>query len=390
MDPKSFQHSPSGRLVNTRIHLVPYSAFVPNPLPPEIQPSWRLTTLISEADRAVSELAGIGRTIPDPAILIEPFMRREAVLSSRIEGTHTGLEELYGYESGIMIPGFEVNAKSKLENQEVSNYVKALKAGIEWIKQKPVNLELLKELNRKLLYGVRGDGGKIGEFREIQNFIGRSNNPDDAIFMPPPVDELSGLLKKFEEYLKVGNQYPPLLRIGLLHYQFETIHPFLDGNGRVGRLLIVLLLVAWGLLPSPLLYLSAFFEKHREEYYQGLLNVSQRGSWEEWLTFFLAAVITQSQDAVKRSIGLIDLREGWRKKLNQFKSSSDLFQIVDNLFEKPYLSIKDVEKMLGVTNRSAALDVAKLQKIGILVLTEEKKYGKIYEAREILDILRIK
>ena len=270
------------------------------------------------------------------------------------------------------------------------NYVKALRAGIDWIKQKPVDLELLKEMNRILLYGVRGDGQSIGKFREIQNFIGKTNNPQDAIFIPPPGEDLSRLLKEFENYLKTGNQYPPLLRIGLLHYQFETIHPFIDGNGRVGRLLIVLLLVDWGLLPSPLLYLSAFFEQHRDEYYQGLLNVSQKGSWEDWLSYFLTAVITQSNDAVSRSRSLIDLREAWRKELNQFKSSSDLFQIVDHLFEKPYLTIRDVEILLGVTTRSATLDVAKLQKLNILSLTKEKKYGRVFEAKGILKILRIK
>ncbi len=389
MDPKSFENSTSGRLVTTRINLVPYSAFLPNPLPPEITPSWKLTSLISEADRAVSELAGVGRTIPDPAILIEPFMRREAVLSSRIEGTHTGLEELYSYESGYSIPGFEINPRSKLENQEVFNYVTAMRAGLEWIKQKPINLDLLRQMNRLLLYGVRGDSHSIGKFRDIQNFIGRTNDPEDAIFIPPPVEDLSRLLREFEKYLKTGNQYPPLIRIGLLHYQFETIHPFIDGNGRVGRLLIALLLVAWGLLPSPLLYLSAYFEKDRDKYYQGLLNVSQKGTWEEWLIYFLTAVITQSNDAVSRSRRLIDLREVWRKKLNQFKSTSDLFQIVDHLFEKPYLSIKDVERMLKVTNRSAAQDVAKLQKIGILSLTEDKKWGRVFEAKDILEILRI-
>jgi Fic family protein len=311
-------------------------------------------------------------------------------LSSRIEGTHTSLEELYGFESGIQLPGFSLNDESRQENQEVNNYVKALKAGVEWIKNKPINLALIKEMNRILLYGVRGDADYNGEFRQIQNFIGRTNNPEEAIFMPPPVEELAGSLKKFENYLNVGNQYPPLLRIGLLHYQFETIHPFIDGNGRVGRLLTVLLFVSLGLLPSPLLYLSAFFEQYREQYFQELLKVSQKGTWEDWLTLFLNAIITQSKDAVRRSSGLIDLREGWRKKLNQFKSNSDLFQIVDSLFVKPYLSIKDVEKMLGVTNKSAALDVSKLQKIGILTLIEDKPYAKAYEAKAILGIIRAK
>lgn len=388
MDIKNFKNSPSGKLVQTRIHLTPYWAFVPNPLPPEITPSWKLTGLISEADRAISELAGVGHTIPDPAILIEPFMRREAVLSSRIEGTHTGLEELLGFESGHPIPGLIQSDSTKLENQEVLNYVKALKAGIEWIKEKPVNLALLKELNRILLYGVRGNESSPGEFRGVQNFIGRTNNPEDAIFMPPPVEELFGTLQKFEQYINSRNQYPPLVRLGLIHYQFETIHPFIDGNGRVGRLLIVLLLADWGLLPSPLLYLSAYFEQHRDDYYQELLNVSQYGSWENWLVFFLNSVIIQSKDAVKRSNDLIDLREKWRKLLIDQKASSNYYPIIDHLFEKPYISVSDTEKLLGISNKQARVMMTRLQNMGILVLPNEQKYGRVYEAQGILYILQ--
>lgn len=388
MDTKNFKNSPAGKLVETRIHLIPYWAFVPNPLPPEITPSWKLAGLISEADRAISELAGVGRTIPDPAILIEPFMRREAVLSSRIEGTHTGLEELLGFESGHQIPGLIQSDSSKLENQEVLNYVKALKAGIEWIKEKPLNLALLKELNRILLYGVRGNESSPGEFRGVQNFIGHTNNPEDAIFMPPPVEELSGILQEFEKYLNSGNQYPPLVRLGLIHYQFETIHPFIDGNGRVGRLLIVLILAAWGLLPSPLLYLSAYFEQHRDDYYRELLNVSQQGSWENWLVFFLNAVISQSKDAVKRSNDLIDLREKWRKLLIDQKASSNYYPIIDYLFEKPYISVSDIEKLLGISNKQSRVMMTRLQNMEILVLPKEQKYGRVYEAQGILHILQ--
>ena len=388
MDRKDFINSPTGKLVQTRIHLTPYWAFVPTKLPPEIKPSWKLTGLISEADRAISELAGVGRTIPDPAILIEPFMRREAVLSSRIEGTHTGLEELLSFESGHQISGFPRSNLSLLENQEVLNYVTALKIGIEWIKNKPLNLNLLKEMNKILLSGVRGDESKPGEFRDVQNFIGRTNDPADAVFIPPPIEDLSECLKEFENYLIFGNSYPPLIRLGLIHYQFETIHPFIDGNGRVGRLLIVLLLAAWGLLPSPLLYLSAYFEQHREDYYQELLNVSKLGSWEQWLIFFLNAVIAQSKDAVKRSSGLIDLREKWRKQLNENKASSNYYTIVDSLFKKPYISVSDIEKLLGVTNRAARVMVVRLQKFGILDLVKEKKYGRVYEAQGIIQILQ--
>lgn len=389
MDLQDFENSTTGRLVETTIHLTHYRAFVPNPLPPEIPPSWTLTKLVSEADRALSELAGVGRMIPEPSILIEPFMRREAVLSSRIEGTHTGFEELYGYESGHQLPGFSQSNFARLENQEVLNYVKALKSGMEWIKEKPVDLALLKELNQLLLYGVRGNESVPGEFREIQNFIGRTNNPEDATFIPPSVEELPGTLRKFETYLRSGNQYPSVVRIGLIHYQFEAIHPFIDGNGRVGRLLTILLMAAWNILPSPLLYLSAYFEQRREEYYQELLNVSKKGSWENWLNFFLNAIIYQAKDAVKRSTSLIDLREKWRKILNENNVSSHYYTIVDNLFKKPFLSVSDIQTLLGVTNKAARTMVMRLELLGILKIIEEKKYGKIFEAAEIIKILQM-
>ncbi|MRS05835.1 Fic family protein, partial [bacterium] len=261
---EDFSKSTTGKVVQTSIHLTPYWAFVPNPLPPSINPSWKLVNLLSEADREIGIVAGLARNIPDASMLIEPFMRREAVLSSRIEGTHTALSELYGYEAGHFLPGFSRSNEVLLENQEVLNYVKALKVGLERIKTEPINLALIKDLHRILLYGVRGDEFTLGEFREIQNFIGRSNDPSEAIFIPTPVADLSAAVRRFEEYILTENQYPPLIRIAMIHYQFETIHPFLDGNGRVGRLLIVLLLVAWRLLPEPLLYPSSYFEQNRE------------------------------------------------------------------------------------------------------------------------------
>lgn len=388
MNPDLFRNSTSGRLVETRIHLVPYQAFVPNPLPPEITPDWNLTRLISEADRAISELAGLSRSIPDPSILIEPFMRREAVLSSRIEGTHTEIEELYSFESGHQLPGYAQSDVAQKENQEVYNYVTALKTGIASIAEKPLDLDLLKEMNKLLLSGVRGDEYSPGKFRDVQNFIGPTKDPADAVFIPLPVEELAGALRQLMSYLNVEDKYPPLVRIGLIHYQFETIHPFIDGNGRVGRLLFVLLLSAWQLLPSPLLYLSAYFEKNREEYYQQLLSVSQNGSWESWLTYFLNAVIAQSKDAVSRSRGLIDLRERWRAQLNEAKTSSNYYTILDKLFISPYISVSDIEKLLRVTNKAARTMVVRMENMGILFLPEDVKYGRIYEARGIIEILR--
>lgn len=384
MKPEEFQNSTSGRLVRTSIFLTSYWAFVPNPLPPGIVADWDLVTLLSEADHQLGIVAGLARNIPEPAILIEPFMRREAVLSSRIEGTHTVFAELMGYESGHLLPGYSRNYADQKENQEVFNYVQALKVGLEWIKTKPVSLEMIKTLHRTLLSGVRGDDFSVGEFREMQNFIGRSNEPDDAVFIPVPVEELHRSLKAFEAYLKNGNKYPPLLRIAMLHYQFETIHPFLDGNGRLGRLLIVLLLVDWGLLPAPLLYPSAFFERNRDTYYSLLLNVSKTGDWEGWLRFFLEMIIDQSKDTVRRSNAILELKEQWEAQLKQNRTSVYYFRIIDSLFFRPFFSVSDIEKLLGVTNKAARSMVDRLVTMGIVNLSEDKKYGRVYQADELL------
>lgn len=388
MNKEEFINSTTGRVVQTSIHLTPYWAFVPNPLPPSIKPSWKLVNLLSEADREIGIVAGLARNIPDASILIEPFMRREAVLSSRIEGTHTALSELYGYESGHNLPGYSRSNEVLLENQEVLNYVKALKVGLERIKTEPINLELIKELHRILLYGVRGDEFTLGEFRDIQNFIGRSNDPSEAIFIPTPVAELSGSVKKLENYLLSGNQYPPLIRIAMIHYQFETIHPFLDGNGRVGRLLIVLLLVSWKLLPEPLLYPSSFFERNRELYYENLLSLSKNGDWENWLEFFLQMIIEESKATITRAKAMIDLKDKWEKVLQKNKVSEHYFKIIDSLFTKPFISVSDIEKSLDVTNKAARSMVERLASLGILDLVEERKYGRIYQTNELIAILQ--
>lgn len=389
MNKEDYQNSTTGKVVQTSIHLTPYWAFVPNPLPPSIAPSWKLVNLLSEADRELGIVAGLTRNIPDASILIEPFMRREAVLSSRIEGTHTVLSELYGYESGHMLPGFSRSNEVLLENQEVLNYVKALKVGLERIKTEPINLELIKELHRILLYGVRGDEFTLGEFREVQNFIGRTNDPSEAIFIPTPVADLSAAVKKLENYLLTGNQYPPLIRIAMIHYQFETIHPFLDGNGRVGRLVIVLLLVAWNLLPEPLLYPSSFFERNRELYYENLLCLSKSGDWEHWLEFFLLMIIEESRATISRAKAMINLKDKWEQLLFRHKTSEHYFKIINSLFKKPFISVSDIEKLLEVTNKAARAMVERLAILGILNLVEEKKYGKIYQANELIAILQI-
>ena len=299
MQPSDFTGDKTGQLIKT---LQGYWAFVPDPLPPPLSLSWELAGKISEADRALSELAGVARTLPNPHLLIAPFIRREAVLSSRIEGTQASLSDLFFFEASGTIPSQVPDV------QEVLNYVKALEYGLERLKDLPISLRLFREVHERLIDGVRGEHLTPGEFRHSQNWIGPPGcTLMDAVFVPPPELEMLEALSDLEKYLHTPSPLPLLIRLALFHYQFEAIHPFLDGNGRIGRLLLTFLLCAEGLLPQPLLYLSAYFERNRKLYYHLLLSVSHSGKWTDWIVFFLNGVAEQSRDAIKRSHQLMDL-----------------------------------------------------------------------------------
>lgn len=355
-----------------------YWAYVPNPLPPALRLDAELVRTLSEADRALGELSGLGRAMPNPHLLIGPFMRREAVLSSRIEGTQADIADLYAYEISRKAPS-EADAK-------VLNYVRALEYGLERIKTLPVSLRLIRETHERLLEGVRGEQFTPGEFRRSQNWIGRPGGSlNDADYVPPPVDEMSAALDAFEKYLHFGNEYPPLVRLALINYQFEAIHPFLDGNGRIGRLLISLLLVSWGLLPLPLLYLSAFFERHRQDYYDLLFAVSEHGAWHEWVVFFLRGVAAQARDAIDRAKRLQDLQLGWREELAQSRVPALLLRLADSLFDKPVITIPEAQRVLGVKQyHTARAILMKLVEAGILGPAGESSGGRTFIAGEIL------
>ncbi|NMC86044.1 MAG: Fic family protein [Anaerolineaceae bacterium] len=389
MDSKAFQNSPNGKLVPTRIDLVPYLAFVPNPLPPTIEASWRLSNLTSQADRALSELAGIGRNLPNPNLLIRPFMQREAVLSSMIEGTQTEMADLLAYQlREAPLPGFEDAHASEADNREVLNYVHSLEYGIKVVKEREIDEALLLELHRQLLDGVRGNYATPGRMREEQNYIGRSRNPEEASYVPPPVIEMRWCMNDLIHYLNSKDDYPPLIRLAMVHYQFEAVHPFRDGNGRIGRLLISLLLSRWGLMPSPLLYLSAYFEATRQQYYELLLGISQRGEWQAWLEYFLRGVEEQATDALKRGKELMDLREEWRARLGERRVSKTAERLCDLLFEIPIVTIPEVQKRLGYKDyNSAKKAVQQLVTEGILSQSSPGDYERSFKAPRILEIV---
>jgi Fic family protein len=339
-----------------------------------------LAAALSRADRAIGRLAGEGRRLPNPHLLIRPFVRREAVLSSKIEGTQATLGEILAAEAGAAVE------RSPEDLREVANYVVALEYGVSRLRKLPLSLRLVRELHEKLMRGVRGDMATPGEFRRSQNWIGTPGSTvATATFVPPPPDRLLACLGPWEEFLHL-NSLPPLVHAALAHSQFEAIHPFLDGNGRVGRLLITLLLIEKGVLPAPLLYLSAFFDATRQEYYARLLGVTERGEWEEWLAYVLQGVAEQAEDAIERIQRIEGLILRWRKLVT--KGPSPLPERAIDLFaENPFWSVKKLAKRLGVAFTTAQRTIDRLAAKRIVTLTGKAKRNRVYCARAILKAL---
>jgi Fic family protein len=309
-------------------------------------------------------------------------MRKEAVLSSAIEGTQASISDLYAFEAE-QLSFLDRPADVK----EVFNYVRAMERGLERLKSLPVSLRLIRELHGDLLQGVRGESGTPGEFRRTQNWIGpRGCTLEAATYVPPPPTEVAQAMGALENYLHTEEQQPPLIRMGLMHYQFETIHPFVDGNGRVGRLLIALLLCEWGLLPQPLLYLSAYFEANRALYYDLLLAVSQVGAWEKWLIFFLEAIAAQSRDAWLRVGRLQELQQAYRSRY-QAEGPARMLQVIDHLFARPVLSVSQLSDLLGVQFPVASRYVKRLEEDGVVVEITGKGRNRLYSARGIMEAI---
>ncbi len=380
MDPTKFQAATSGKVIR---HPQGYWAFLPAALPPALTFSPSLVSALSVADRALGELKGLGGALVNPHLLIRPLARREAVLSSRIEGTRASLDDLLAYEAtqlSFLETGSDV--------REVHNYVRALEYGQERIHTLPISLRLVRELHAKLMEGVRGDIWTPGEFRRSQNWIGPAGSTlETAPYVPPPVDEMLAALSALENFIHAPSNLPPLIRLGLIHYQFEAIHPFLDGNGRLGRLLVALLLSAWQLLPQPLLYLSAYFESNRRDYYDLLLAVSQRGVWEDWLLYFLEGVKQQSLDAVDRISRLQTLRTQYQAQIQARRAPARLLRVVDLLFAQPVITTRQVETALETNFLGAQRLIDQLIQAGLLREITGGRRNRVYRADEILKIL---
>ena len=335
--------------------------------------------LLDEATGAVNRLGGLGVLIPNPHLLIGPYLRIEAVLSSRIEGTKTDVPQLLRLEAGQTPPPTEAD-----DAHEVVNYVTAMEHGLERVREGfPLSMRLLCEIHERLLTGVRGYHRRPGELRTSPNWIGGANL-DNAVFVPPPPEALGEALTDWEFFLHEQSM-PLLVQLALAHYQFEVIHPFLDGNGRVGRLMIPLMLVLRGVLTQPLLYLSAFFEQHRDEYHDLLLRTSQNGDLLPWIRFFLEGVRRQARDAEALTVRLVELQQRLRKELLDEKRPVSVIRLVEHLFTFPLVTAPRVAQLLGVSKQTAYAVIDTLVERGDLVEVTNRKRNRIHMAPRIFE-----
>lgn len=342
-----------------------YNAFIPEPLPPSptIQLDNNLQVLLSQADRALGRLDGSIQTLPHPDLFVYMYVRKEAVLSSQIEGTQSSLQDVLAAEAKILGPDRPQDV------DEVVNYVRAMNHGLERLASLPISVRLIREIHGKLLEGVRGSYLAPGEVRTSQNWIGPAGcTLNEATFVPPPPHEVGNQLTKLERFLHTDSQLPLLVKIGIAHVQFETIHPFLDGNGRVGRLLITFLLCEQQVLLKPVLYLSYYFKRHRQQYYEQLQSVREAGTWEDWLIFFLQGIIDVSRQATETARCILDLREAHRHAIteNLGRTAANGYRVLEHLYQHPIVSVNEVQELIGTTYQAANELVSRFVDSGIL------------------------
>lgn len=381
MQAEDFTADSPGRLVPTTGGAL---AFVPAPLPVEFPLSGSTVRRLSEADYALGRLSGTARRLVNPYLIGQPLLRREAILSSRIEGTFTTPEQLVLMELGIEVR--PADGRQTADTREVLNYVQALDLGLQRLRDIPLSLRLVRELHRALLKGVRGGTDRPGDFRDVQNYIGAAGDGiARARYVPPPVAEMHDALSRWEKDLHRDDwDLPLLVQLALSHYQFEAIHPFRDGNGRVGRLLIPLSLHAHGRLDEPLLFMSAYFEAHRRDYVDLLRRVSTHGDWNAWVTFFLRGVSTCCEESLSLVEQLIALRERYHDAARRQRAAGSLATLIDHLFHVPSITIGLAGTLLKVTPAAASANLRKLQELGVIVEVTGRKRDQVFVAREIL------
>lgn len=377
---ESFTVDAPGNLVqDPRGHL----AFAPAPLPSSLRLELDTINLLADAQGSLGELRGTGRGLPNPHLLINPFLRQEAVLSSRIEGTTSGLQQLMLYE---VDPAAD---DGRSDVGEVANYVAALELGFSLLESMPICLRLIREVHARLMTDVRGESKRPGEFRQEPVVIGHPGaTAETARFVPPPVMEMTAALNELERYIGFhDSQLPFLIHLALVHYQFEIIHPFMDGNGRMGRLLIALQLREHHALPQPLLYLSGYFEQHQDDYRDLMLRVSTHGDWKSWIDFFLTGVHQQCLETLNMSQQLLDLHDSMHRWALAVSPASSLAQLVDYIFERPVVSVADVSARLRITHRPASQLVQRMVEAGLLHEITGQARNRRFAAIGIIAIL---
>ena len=367
-------------------------AYVPDDLPNGLSLPPLLVKKLAIAENKLGQLLGITGREFNPYLIGSPMLHREAILSSRMEGTITTPRQLVLFE--LSGSDDEPLDDKDIDAQEVANYTRAMKHGLELLDELPVCLRLIRETHRVLMAGVRGSKEKPGEFRSSQNYI-RSKSQRGiqfARFIPPPVQEMKDALEAFEIYLNMKESTcndPVLIRLALIHYQFETIHPFRDGNGRIGRLLLPLLLCNNGRLKVPVLYLSAFFERNRDDYVDLLLNVSKTGNWISWIDFFLDAVLESAEESISTAESLLELRQKYHRHFQKGKSSAKLIRLIDSLFQLPAITINQAADILGISHQAAASNLRKLEHSKILTESSGKSRNMLFIAEEILSFMYV-
>lgn len=357
-----------------------YVAYLPRQIPTEVDLPRELWLRLTDAEAALGRLAGMAPVLPDPHLFVRPYLAREAVASTRIEGTQASLDQLFELEAAGESPGPDL--------EEVINYVRALEHGVRRLADLPISRRLVCEMHAELLAGVRGRERSPGEFRTTQNWIGAPGATiETALFVPPPSDRLDDLFGDWERFANAASTLPVLVKVALLHYQFETLHPFLDGNGRLGRLLIPLQLVVEGRLPSPMLYLSPWIEANRDRYYDALQGVRERGALDGWLAFFLDGIIAQATDAVARAHRLLALRDAYRQQVLAARRQA-VTPVIDLLMANPVLTARLVQQRVNVSRPTALTYLRTLGELGILARgTEGSRGQERWNAHEVLRLL---
>jgi Fic family protein len=379
MDKAVFAAGFPGRLCEISVDSRRDWAFIPSPLPQDWEVPYDIWELLAQAREELARLDGVGRNMPNYNLLLRPLQRREALRSSSLEGTYATPEQLLLFEIDPREPKSASDPVSAW--QEVWNYSRALELGLQILTKRPISLNLIRAMHQELLAGVRGSQKDPGNFRRSQVHIG-----SDRRFIPPPPNEVISCLDDFEKSIHKQKRIDPLIFCFMAHYQFEAIHPFLDGNGRVGRLLLSLMIYDQYKLKKPWLYLSAFFDKYKDEYITLLFQVSSKGNWNDWIKFCLRGTIEQSKDSIRRFDELLDLRSQYMGLLDQSGGNIRLNKLVEHLFESPAITIPQLAVMCGISYPTACTDIERLVRVGILMESNMVERPKIYFAPHIVDI----